>query len=361
MGRIDDLRQAVARLQADEADLRRDINRLEAAAAAARSAATKKHAAADRARTPTSRRSAARSAEGQEKKLVAAGDKVAGLKAKLASNAKDQARKLKSLRAAETSEQQQQEHADARRRRDERGHAREMARLSSAPIRYVEIRPAAPEPLRVLYLTAGPDATERETTLPDGTVVREYVYLRVDAEVREVRRALRGSKYRDLVVVEHRPAATAEDLLDAINDLRPHVVHFSGHGWEGGIVFDEDELQDPEGREVEFGLVAELLSATDTPPRLLVLNACESLAGVEDLLPVVPVVVAMADTIDDVAAIVFARHFYASIASAQSIASSLAAGKAMMRVASLEDADLPQCVARPDVDLQQLILVTPHE
>jgi hypothetical protein len=55
-------------------------------------------------------------------------------------------------------------------------------------------------------------------------------------EIRKVRAALRGSKYRDLVTVEHLPAATSMDLLDGLNDHRPHVVHFSGHASSLGLL-----------------------------------------------------------------------------------------------------------------------------
>lgn len=157
--------------------------------------------------------------------------------------------------------------------------------------------------------------------------------------------------------MEHRPAATAEDLIDALNDIRPHLVHFSGHGWNGGIVFDNGSLEDPQEHPVEFDLLAQVLAATSTPPRVLVLNACETLDGADLLLPAVPVIIAMSDTIDDTAAIVFARRFYAAIASAQPVGIALAQAKAAMRLATPDDADLPQVAMRDDIDADSLVLV----
>jgi hypothetical protein len=97
-------------------------------------------------------------------------------------------------------------------------------------------------------------------------------------------------------------------------------------------VFDNGDLEHPIEHPVEFDLLASVLAATSTPPQVLVLNACDTLAGVDRLLPTVPVVVAMADTIDDTAAIVFARQFYAAIASAQPVGVSVAQAKNAMQL-----------------------------
>ncbi len=360
MTRSDTLRNEIARLQTAEAGLRRDLARHEDAAAKARAAASRKRQQAGGTRSESTRRTALRSAEDQDKRSVAAEKKIAEVKTKVASNSKAQSDKRRSLTSAEHSERQAADRDEQRRRRVEKGHAREVARISQPTVRYVGVRAPEPEPLRVLYLTANPEAVDSTTISPDGQITTAHNYLRLDREVREFQQTLRGAKYRDLVTVEHRPAATAEDLIDALNDVRPHLVHFSGHGWTGGVVFDSGDLDGPTNHPVEFDLLAEVLAATDTPPRVLVLNACETLAGAELLLPAVPVVVAMADTIDDTAAIVFARRFYAAIASAQPVGKALSQAQAAMRLTTPEDADLPQVVFRDDVDPDDLVLVRPQ-
>ncbi|WP_128642534.1 CHAT domain-containing protein [Rhodococcus opacus] len=224
---------------------------------------------------------------------------------------KSVAAKMASLRAAEASEKRSadssEKQAETRRRREELGHARELGRLSSPSnaIRYVEIEPPEPEKLRVLYLTANPEATESFVTDPSGTVHQYGTWLRVDQEVRQVKQSLRGTKYRDLVQVDHAPAATVNDLMDGLNDHRPHIVHFSGHADSTGL-FMENDAGGEDGDDVGFTLLARVFGATDDPPRLVVLNACDSLAGAEDLLRTVPAVIGMSDSIDDTSAIVFA-------------------------------------------------------
>ena len=129
----------------------------------------------------------------------------------------------------------------------------------------------------------------------------------------------------------------------------------------------ENEAGESDGHDVEFTLLARLLGATDEPPRLVVLNACESIEGADALLQTVPLVIGMSDTIDDTAAIVFARSFYAALASAQSVATALEQAKVQMLAASMLDADqvdnsaLPTMRARDDVDPTTVVLVTPSD
>ena len=364
MAHSDRLRSEIARLQAKKAGLAAAIATNEKAAGAAREAARKKRDQAGSTKSPTTAKSALTAAEREDKKVAAAESKIAKARKDVGAVDKTIASKTASLHTAETSERRAadsaQKQADSRRRRDERDHAREMSRLSSpsTQIRYIGVRSPEPEKLRVLYLTANPEATESTITDPDGTVQAYGTWLRVDQEVRQVRQALRGSKYRELVQVDHAPAATANDLLDGLNDLRPHIVHFSGHADAAGLLM-ENEAGSEDGHDVAFTLLARVLGATDQPPRLVVLNGCESLAGADDLLQTVPAVIGMSDTINDTSAIVFASAFYSGIASAQSVESALAQAKVRMLAAALDGSDLPELRTRDDVNPAELILVQP--
>lgn len=369
MARSDTLRREIASLEDKKAKLAKVIAEQGKIAAVAREAARKKRDQASRSKNASTVRTALAAAEREEKKAAAAEGKIAKARKDTAAVDKSIASKTTSLRAAEASERRSAESVqrrdDTRRRRDEINHARAVARASAPPqIRYVEVAPPQPEPLRVLYLTANPDATETTVTSPDGSVVEQGSWLRVDQEVRQVKQGLRGSKYRDLVLIEHAPAATFNDLLDGLNDHRPHIVHFSGHADTLGV-WMENEAGDTDGHDVDFVLLARLLGATDEPPRLVVLNACESIDGADDLLQTVPLVIGMSDTIDDTSAIVFARSFYAALASAQSVASAIEQAKVQMLTASILDPDqvddsaLPSLRARDDVDPTMVVLVVP--
>lgn len=360
MSRSDTIRSDISRLETKGATLSRDLAKHQDAAVKADAAASKKRAEAARTKSEPTRRSAVAAAEREDRKKVDALRKAAEVEKKIAANNRAIGQKSTALTGALKSEQTVQDRAADKRRRTELQHARQVVQASrpTSAIRYVQVAPPQPEILRVLFVTANPEAVERTVEHPDGSVETTGVWLRVDYEVRQVREMLKKSKYRELVTIEHLPAATTYDLLEGLNEHRPHVVHFSGHANSLGLLMENDAGTQV-GDGLDFSLLARLLGATDEPPRLVVLNACESLAGAEDLLQTIPTVIAMSEAIDDASAVVFAARFYSGVASAQSVASALEQAKVAMEAASLDGSHVPEARSRDDVDLEPLVLVRP--
>jgi hypothetical protein len=195
--------------------------------------------------------------------------------------------------------------------------------------------------LNVLYLTADPDKQHS---------------LRVDAEVRKVKEAIRASEYRDNVIVEYSPAAGLRTLLNGLNDFRPQIVHFSGHGNARGIAMDSGKVGGRADESLSFSLLAKALAATDIPPRIVVLNSCDSSGARKALLKLGLIVVSMKTSISDLAAITFAPRFYAAIASGQSIKSAFAQGKVAVEAASISEADTPQLFCPADINPAKIVL-----
>ncbi len=270
-------------------------------------------------------------------------------------------RKRKQLHTAESnlervlaSAARKEDQVTKRRRRDELEHARKAARFSQPVVRHVhevrEVPTPRVEELRLLYLTANP--------IPDPPSSS----LRVDAEVAQVQRAVRGALHRDYVRIEHRPAASPEDLLDGLNDLSPHVVHFSGHGGRQSLAMDNSDVQSPAPRALGFKQLGRALKTAATPPTLLVMNACDTVSGVaEELLPTVPLVVAMASSVLDTTAAIFAARFYAAIAAGLSVQRAFDQAVLAIELAGLEDDEtwMITLLFREDVDPDAVVLVRP--
>lgn len=200
----------------------------------------------------------------------------------------------------------------------------------------------AADKLKIAFLSTNPDPQNA---------------LRTDIEARNVLRAIQSAGLRDSVDIRYLPAATANDLANALNDFAPTVIHFGGHGGDEGLLFDDETMHGEGGVDIDFRLINKILAATDKRPRLVVFNACDTLVGAEQFLDTVEAVVAMSSSIGDVAAALFAGQFYRAIASKQSIASAVAQGKNAIEIAQLGDFDLPTPLVRDGLELGKLMLV----
>jgi hypothetical protein len=196
--------------------------------------------------------------------------------------------------------------------------------------------------LDVLYSTANPD-----TSKP----------LRVDAEMRQVQEAVRGSRLRDNIALHHRPAANLQSIMDALNDIAPGIVHFSGHGYSGGIEVDDADVSRPSAKALTFDLLAKAIAAVDRPPKVVVLNSCHSAGVKKAFFPPACAVIAMGDSISDLAATAFAARFYAAVAAGQSLKAAFAQGVVAIEAVSLNEAKTPQLILADGVNAATLILV----
>ena len=54
--------------------------------------------------------------------------------------------------------------------------------------------------------------------------------LKLDEEIRQITAKIRAAEYRDSLELVSRWAVRPDDLQQALLEVKPHVVHFSGHG-----------------------------------------------------------------------------------------------------------------------------------
>ncbi|HZL30259.1 MAG TPA: CHAT domain-containing protein [Pseudolabrys sp.] len=193
----------------------------------------------------------------------------------------------------------------------------------------------------VLYLMANP--------------IRRH-NLRVDAEIKAVNAEIQRSKFRDNITLHQSPAADFDDILHGLNDHRPRIVHFSGHGNAGGLAMDGGGMKRVKTKFVTFDLLGKALAATDNPPDVIVLNACQSASARKALLGTAKALIVMEDSVTDTAAVAFATKFYGAVASGLSLQAAFDQGCVAVEAFSLDEADTPALVTANGVNAKKLVL-----
>ena len=156
--------------------------------------------------------------------------------------------------------------------------------------------------IKILFLAADPSDAAR---------------LRLGQELRDIRERLQLAKERDRFILDSRESVRLGDISQAIFDVEPQIVHFSGHGTSTGELCFEDLLGkyqpvQPDALAALFELVADQINC-------VVLNACYSETQAKAISEHIPFVIGMNKAIGDQAAIAFAVGFYKALAAKRTI------------------------------------------
>jgi hypothetical protein len=182
-------------------------------------------------------------------------------------------------------------------------------------------------------------------------------FLRLDEEAREIHEMIRKSAHRDSVSFETRWAVRTQDVLQAINELNPTIIHFSGHG------SDEDELvfQTPDGRTklVSKEAIVQVMMSAGDHIRLVFFNTCFSYGQAQAVVEHVDAAIGMNTSIGDDAARVFAAQFYSSIGFGQSIQKAFHQAKAALMLEGIPEENKPELYVRDGLDADEIIIVRP--
>jgi len=98
------------------------------------------------------------------------------------------------------------------------------------------------------------------------------------------------------------------------------------------------------------------LAATDTPPKIIVLNFCNSAGTRKSFFPSDRIVVAMQSSVTDVAATAFARRFYAAVAAGQSVKAAFEQGRVAVEAVSLTGANTPELLHDSGTNPAKIVL-----
>lgn len=191
----------------------------------------------------------------------------------------------------------------------------------------------ADDRIRILFLAANPRSTSR---------------LALDEEAREISEKLRLSRDRDAFELITCWAVRRADLLQYINQHRPQIVHFSGHGGRTGEIMLA--AGDGTDRRVGAAALAELFRILRDEIRVVVLNACYSASQAQAIGQHVDYVVSMRAAINDDAATVFAAAFYSALGFRRTVPQSFQQATAALMLHGLPDHDIPELLVRSGAD-----------
>lgn len=183
--------------------------------------------------------------------------------------------------------------------------------------------------IRTLFLAAN----------PVGTTV-----LKLDEEIRAIANKIRLSDRRDLFDVVSAWAVRPDDLLQYLNQYRPQVVHFSGHGSPAGeiILVGENGSEKP----VSPQALKSLFSTLKDNIQIVVLNACYSRVQAEAIREVIDYVIGMDDAIGDTAAIIFASSFYRALGFDRTVQEAFEQAKTALLLEGVPEENLPELLVR---------------
>lgn len=156
--------------------------------------------------------------------------------------------------------------------------------------------------IKILFLAADPSDATR---------------LRLGQELRDIRERLQISKCRDRFVLESRESVRPGDLTQAILDVEPEIVHFSGHGLNTGELCLENKVG--KVQPVTSDALIALFKLVANQVRCVVLNACYSEMQAKAIAQHIPFVIGMSRSIGDSAAILFSTGFYKALGANRSI------------------------------------------
>lgn len=191
--------------------------------------------------------------------------------------------------------------------------------------------------VRILVLAANPLNTTR---------------LDLEHEITRLRDELRMSTFRDRFRFTAEVAVEIDEISRHLMTVKPHIIHFAGHGDGGQIIFRDRAGQAQPARPEGLAAMFELVDAL----RIVVLNACYSKPQAERLSGFVDYVVGMETQIRDDSALQFTIGFYRALANGESLDRAFKWARAQVMNVT-PDGNIPQFAAKPGFDAANTVLV----
>lgn len=288
--------------------------------------------------------------ERNQKELVKVEKKIADFEQKIARKEKeivDEQRKL--------SREEENENKKCTRdaKKQELKHQNQMSKIDNTLNRHDKLHQETklalneiklPKKIVVLFFAANPLDEEQ---------------LRLDEEVRAISKMIQQAKHRDSVKLESCWAVRPVDILQALNEYEPAIVHFSGHGTEG----DEIVFQDPSGNAkfVKKEAIVQTMMASSNNIRLVFFNTCYSRNQAEAVTKHVEASIGMNTSISDEAAQIFSSQFYSAISFGHSVKRAFDQAIALLMMEDIPEESVPELFVRAGLSPDKIFIVDSTE
>jgi CHAT domain-containing protein len=197
--------------------------------------------------------------------------------------------------------------------------------------------------MKILFLAANPKGTK---------------HLGLDEEIREITQKVNAAKHRASIEIVQAWAVTPDDLLQALNQHQPHVVHFSGHGNLSGQIVLNDEKGN--SKAVSKEAISALFRTLKDNVQVVLLNACFSQSQAEGIIENIPCAIGMSRAIGDNAAIAFAGSFYRALGFGRSVQDAFDQGVTALMLEGIPEEKTPKLLVKAGIDAADCVLVNPQ-
>ena len=193
---------------------------------------------------------------------------------------------------------------------------------------------------RVLFLSASP---------------RTQDSLFLDEEARAIEQKVRAAAFRDSLEFVTKWAVRPDDLMQALLEHKPHIVHFSGHGSPANeiLLIGDDGHERPVSAET----LRQLFRVLRDNVRLVVFNACFAEGQARAIVESVDCAIGMSDAISDTAAIVFAGSLYRAIGFGRTVLDAFDLAKVALMLEGIPEDHIPRLLFKDGVDPGDVRLV----
>lgn len=213
--------------------------------------------------------------------------------------------------------------------------------LEKGTLSYLSDEDLQPRPLKPLQSSSSLESSRLSNAQSKITILflaadpTDQARLRLGEEMREIQEKLQLAKLRDRFELQQRTSVRPVDISQALLDVQPNLVHFSGHGTATGSLCFENQVG--ETHPIQPDALAALFEQFKRQVGCVVLNACYSESQAMAIGESIDYVIGMNQAIGDKAAIAFAIGFYQALGAGRTIEEAYSLGCVQIRLQNIPE------------------------